>query len=69
MKELFSVEYLTPDEMVIKIKNNSKMTLILSVKPTKPKRAYRDFLMIPANSYTILDQVKLDFKNISFSFE
>lgn len=68
MKEILNIEYLTDDKSVVSIQNHSQMTLVISVKPVKPKLKHRDFLMIPAKSFTILEY-EIDFKTISLSFE
>lgn len=67
MKTGFSV---TQENGVTKIENETEFILVIFVKPIKPKRKWCSTMIIPPNSFCILDhEIQVDLTKIAFTLE
>lgn len=55
---------------ITRIDNSTKQTLIVSIKPIKPKRKHIDVIIVPPLSFKIFDGVdNLNLAKLSFTLE
>lgn len=57
-------------QKVLKLTNHSKLRLIMSDVPVKPKRKYKALRIVPPKSFIIFDfDEEFDMSTVSFRFE
>jgi hypothetical protein len=70
MKFQFTItQYIEHDAYVTQISNDSSYDCIIQLRPIPPKRKYTNILLVKNETFLILDQAKLDLKDISITFE
>ena len=65
MNEFFKIE---KNGNITKFTNFSEYIIVISLKPIKPKRKYKDLFVVRAREF-LIDEYNIDMNIISFRFE